>query len=219
METRAITFRRFAISDIHGCNKTLNALLDKLHLTQKDTIFFLGDYIDRGNDSWGVLKTITTLSCKTVYLKGNHEALMVNYCKNPIEDAGLWFVNGGRKTRQSIPWGETDKWLNWINDLPYYHEEPDYFLVHASFSSNGNPFVEDDMLWSRWNHPNMGKPIINGHTPTHLDKMIRKTGNVTIDGGCVFKAHDGLGNLVAYCLDTKKLIIQENVEEELPCVA
>jgi serine/threonine protein phosphatase 1 len=205
---------RYAISDIHGCNKTLRALLTKLKLKKKDTVFFLGDYIDRGPDAWGVITTVTTMPCKTVHLKGNHEALMISYFDNNGDDDGLWFVNGGLKTMESIPKNEIANVVDWMKKLPLYHEEPDYFLVHANFSSFGsNPFIEDDMLWSRWPSPDMDKPVINGHTPTRIANRVNNKGNICIDGGCVFKTKEGLGNLVAYCLDIKEFIVQENIEQ------
>ena len=58
--------RIFAIGDIHGCLKTLNALLDKIDFSTEDTLIFLGDYIDRGPDSEGVLNKLAIL--KIVFL-------------------------------------------------------------------------------------------------------------------------------------------------------
>jgi serine/threonine protein phosphatase 1 len=48
--------RRFAISDIHGCARTFGALLNKINLSPVDELFLLGDFIDRGPDSKGVLR-------------------------------------------------------------------------------------------------------------------------------------------------------------------
>ena len=49
---------RFAISDIHGCYKTLLALLDKIAFSKADELYILGDYVDRGPDSKGVIDHI-----------------------------------------------------------------------------------------------------------------------------------------------------------------
>jgi serine/threonine protein phosphatase 1 len=205
---------RYAISDIHGCNRTLVALLSKLNLSKKDTVIFLGDYIDRGNNSYAVLNTITCLNCKTIHLLGNHEQMAIFSYENPKDYLELWYSNGGTKTCTSMPsLFDFKKWIKWMKSLPYYHEEKGYFLVHAGFTHGENPFDEDAMLWSRFPSPDMGKPIINGHTPTKLNNIkINDKGNITIDGGCVFSHKEGLGNLIAFCLDTKEIIVQKNIE-------
>jgi len=211
---------RYAIGDIHGCNKTLKKLLLKLKLTQEDKIIFLGDYIDRGPDSFGVLKTVTNCPCETIFLKGNHEDLAEVYFKpQSISDDEMWKRNGGDKTLKSIPTKDWKKWLKWMGKLLYYHEEPDYFLVHAGFNWMGgkNVFKDlDSMLWSRDASPDMGKPVISGHTPVQLteiqDLIISYNKNIYIDNGCVFKNFTGLGNLLAFNLDTRKLIIEKNSE-------
>ena len=53
--------RRFAISDIHGCSMTFEALLSQIHLKKEDQLFLLGDYVNRGPDSAGVIDKILEL--------------------------------------------------------------------------------------------------------------------------------------------------------------
>lgn len=210
---------RYAITDIHGCNRTLNALLKKLNLSKEDTVIFLGDYIDRGADSYGVLNTVTSLCCKTICLKGNHEQMACFFFQDPSSYRELWMRNGGIETMRSIPTPQIDNWLSWMDSLPLYHEEKDFFFVHACFSHGKNKFEEEDMLWSRWGQPSdMGKPVISGHTPTKIYEIYEKlnkdglTGKgLIIDNGCFFKK-EHYGNLLALCLDTKEIIIQPNIE-------
>ena len=67
---------RFAISDIHGCAKTFEALLDRIALSTQGELYLLGDYLDRGPDSKGVLDLIFRLQREgyAVHcLRGNHE--------------------------------------------------------------------------------------------------------------------------------------------------
>jgi hypothetical protein len=94
------------------------------------------DYIDRGPDSYGVLKTVSSLSCETILLKGNHEDMAISYFNQPVSpgEDDIWRSNGGEETLRSVPFSEWNQWLDWMNQLKYYHEEPDYYFVHASFS-------------------------------------------------------------------------------------
>jgi len=105
------------------------------------------------------------------------------------------------------------------NDLKMYHEEPDYFLVHAGFNWLGgtNVFKDlDSMLWSRDASPDMGKPVICGHTPLSFlqieDLINSHNRNIYIDNGCVFIGLVGFGNLIAFNLDTREIISQKNID-------
>jgi predicted MPP superfamily phosphohydrolase len=74
--------RRFAIGDIHGCNLTLQALVkEQLQLTKQDQLFLLGDYVNRGPDSMGVLNFIMGLQAEgyqVFALRGNHEQMLLD---------------------------------------------------------------------------------------------------------------------------------------------
>ena len=90
-----------AIGDIHGCARTLGALLDRLALTEDDHLVFIGDYIDRGPDSRGVVDRLIELrrTQPCTFLRGNHEALMLSYLD--FGDYELWGMNGGTATLRS----------------------------------------------------------------------------------------------------------------------
>ncbi|MEM9260991.1 MAG: metallophosphoesterase, partial [Bacteroidota bacterium] len=71
---------RYAISDIHGCAATFRTALKTIAFSQKDELFLLGDYIDRGPDSMGVLEHIWTLQAtgyEVTCLRGNHEQMLI----------------------------------------------------------------------------------------------------------------------------------------------
>ena len=73
--------RRLAISDIHGCNTSFNSLLEKIKLTLNDQLFLLGDFINRGGDSLGVIKTVRKLQddgYHVYFLRGNHNFYLVH---------------------------------------------------------------------------------------------------------------------------------------------
>ena len=80
--------KQYAIGDIHGCSKTFKELLDKIGLIEGDELYLLGDYIDRGPDSKGVIDTIFELrekGFKVICLRGNHESMLLDALKNREE--------------------------------------------------------------------------------------------------------------------------------------
>ncbi len=91
--------RIFAIGDIHGCRKTFEKLLkDKIQLTKEDEIYCIGDYIDRGDDSKGVIDLIINLRTdgyKIKILRGNHEQMMLEAATDK-KALSLWLDNGGK---------------------------------------------------------------------------------------------------------------------------
>src|SRR5690606_28023272 len=94
--------RRFAIGDIHGCSAALKRLDDELHFESGDLVVTLGDYVDRGPDSRGVIEHLIELQsrAKLVALRGNHE-IMMQYA---LEDRTLianWVEFGGGATLDS----------------------------------------------------------------------------------------------------------------------
>src|SRR3954467_11400656 len=111
----------YVIGDIHGRFDLLSALLAQIeqHRAGRDrTIVFLGDYIDRGADSAGVVATIRGLQAREldaiVCLKGNHEDLMLRAYRDERE-VDLWVMNGGYETlasfgpdlpAEALPWAE-----------------------------------------------------------------------------------------------------------------
>ncbi len=91
--------KTYVISDIHGCHKTLVALLDKITLSKSDFVYFLGDYINKGTQSKQVVDLLIDLKNQgynITCLKGNHEAM--------IDDSLLLedWVGGATETLQSF---------------------------------------------------------------------------------------------------------------------
>jgi len=80
---------RYAITDIHGGNLTFQALLRKINLRHSDQLFLLGDYVDRGPDSMGVLETICNLidaGYDVRPLRGNHDEMLLRTITNDHDD-------------------------------------------------------------------------------------------------------------------------------------
>src|SRR4051812_48837504 len=94
--------RTIAIGDIHGCSKALRTVVDAIEPTADDTIVFLGDFVDRGRDSRGVLDFVLELEkrCQVVPLLGNHELMLLEAGENPLA-MEPWLSVGGAATIQS----------------------------------------------------------------------------------------------------------------------
>lgn len=221
--------KRWAISDIHGCNRTFKLLLEKLALQPDDQLYLLGDYINKGPRSKKVIRTILKLreqGFKVRCLMGNHEDLLLKALEDPLVLQRFLQIGGKEtlksfevKTIQEIP----TEYINFFHTLEYYIELEDFVLVHAGLNFiEKNPFSDRyAMLWTR-NNPIIipakiqFRRIIHGHTPTKLSVIkaaLKRVKNYTIsiDAGCVYGA-EGMGNLVALNIDTMELVVQKNEE-------
>ena len=94
--------RIIAIGDVHGCSAALAALVRAIDLTELDTLVFLGDYIDRGPDSRGVLEQVIALAerCTVVPLLGNHEEMLLAALEGQSE-LRYWLKFGGTEALAS----------------------------------------------------------------------------------------------------------------------
>jgi serine/threonine protein phosphatase 1 len=192
MESDTVMEKIFAIGDLHGCFSHLNNLLNKFTMGQNDTLLFLGDYIDRGPDSYEVVETILRLRsklAKVICLKGNHEQMYLDYLRGTDQD--LFLSNGGNHTLRSYKkngWKcPSPEHMEFFLSLNIYYETEDCIFVHAGLRpnvplQNQNP---EDMLWIRsrfYTSPNTwNKTIVFGHTP-FSEPYIRE-GKIGIDTG------------------------------------
>lgn len=212
----------YAIGDIHGSYYKLVALykqimsdIARLKLDHA-TIIFLGDYVDRGPDSDRVLdflmglESANTDGLQHIFLKGNHEDMMVNvYHRNGHVD--MWVTNGGRATLDAFECAtEMDfyenpkfrEWMNWCATRPTLYVMGRYAFVHGGYdcrvsTSKQNP---DVLMWKRVSDYMWGKDyencefvVVHGHTYTPKPLMFKN--EVGIDTG----ACSG-GVLTAACL-------------------
>lgn len=199
-----------AIGDIHGCARTLDHLLEVLTPADSDHLVFVGDYVDRGPDSRGVIQRLLALRERytCTFLRGNHEAMMLGYLDRG--DFDLWRLNGGLETLYSYggagrPIDIPEAHVAFLHATELYLETADYFFVHAGLKpqytirENLLSFGEDVFLWERshlaaervaWE-----KPVVCGHTPR--PEPIDRPHLVGIDTGCVYHRHADLGRLTA----------------------
>lgn len=227
---------RYAITDIHGCAKTFKNLLTELKFSKKDKLYLLGDYIDRGPDSKGVLDHIMELQTSGYQvhcLKGNHEEKIL-LSRHDINQARNWLSWGGKETLESFEVEKINdidnKYLEWMEALPNIIELPDYILVHAGL----NFLIPDPkadqyaMRWIRNWYPDInltwldGRIILHGHTPLEQDDILEQLENLLdedneraqyldLDNGCVYDS-DGKNQLCAFNLDTKVLYFEKYAE-------
>jgi len=195
----------YAIGDIHGSLESLERLLDKINLDlTEDRLLFVGDYIDRGPRSKGVVDYIIRLKDQAppgqiICLKGNHEAMFLDFLAGGQGD--MFLFNGGLATLEDY-WG--DDWVGqdresltlppdhaqFFQDLELYYEMPDYIFVHGGLKP-GVPLdeqVEDDLLWIRGefitSEEDFGRRVIFGHTP--FKKPLLMPNKIGIDTGAVY---------------------------------
>lgn len=226
--------KRFVVSDIHGCTKTLRALVDKIALTKQDKLYFLGDYIDKGTDSAGVIDFIVDLKNEgyEVYtLRGNHEENLIDAHKNFTPKLFKNFVARiGKSANLLDEEGNLQtKYLDFAQSLPYYIELEDCWLVHAGFNTNIENVFADTISMietTRFDYDAeklKGKQVIHGHKVFYLNDIqtaINENRNIIpLDNGCVYSKphkiydHTQTGNLCCLNIDTKELILQKNIDE------
>lgn len=170
--------RVLAIGDIHGCLDQLQGLLDKVAPGHDDRLVFLGDYVDRGTDSPGVIDYLLGLQEKlpdTVFLKGNHEQMLLRYLAGG--QASGYLQNGGDMTLSQYALRGTPRLpqshRDFLNRLQLTYQWQDFLFVHAGLKP-GYPLDrqgEDDLLWIRdefLSHPRpceWGVVVVHGHSP------------------------------------------------------
>jgi len=192
--------RTFIIGDVHGCLDMLHRLMDKIDwCPDRDGLIFLGDYIDRGDNSKGVVDYILALrkcSANVQCLMGNHEAMLLAFLAGQNQD--VFIMNGGTQTLQSYQADQEigsnhlipSAHLDFYRNLKPYLELNDYLVAHAGF----RPGVDirdqslDDLLWIRdsfiYCPCHLNKRVIFGHTPFY-EPLVMKD-KIGLDTGAVY---------------------------------
>ncbi|MFB9952240.1 metallophosphoesterase family protein [Rhizobium puerariae] len=185
----------FAIGDIHGCLRELEVMLARVEdLAPAGHVVFVGDYIDRGPDSKGVIDLVMAgpkrQGWRWTALKGNHEDMMVGAHHGGF-DADVWKENGGQRALQSFGGHVPDQVLRWCAELPLIHVDEHRIFVHAGVDETMPLYGqrERDLIWKRfpadYTADFWGHHLCHGHTPVPGNP--RTVGNRTnIDSGCVF---------------------------------
>ena len=188
----------YAVSDIHGCYDKYRDLMKKLNLGSDDTLYVLGDVIDRGADGFKILLDMAQ-RLNVVNLLGNHEAMALDALPrlmNAIEENGeatltgedaeaveLWFYNGGELSLADFLWLNDEQEqtvLAYMRNMPLYKEveagERRFVLVHGGLRdfSPSRPLADyepNEILWCRPEEDTAyysDKYVVFGHTPVQL---------------------------------------------------
>ncbi len=184
--------RYIAITDIHGELKKLESVLSKIETRPDDIFVFMGDYIDRGPDSKGVVEKVIEISKKfeTVTLIGSHEYALLR--SNTDEYYNYLFWNyGGPATVKSYG-GRFENILqehgDFFRNLKFYHLTDNYLFVHAGIDPRYSldEQREEDLVYIRSafyrNKHNLPQKIIFGHT--EFDAPLIQNDKICIDLGC-----------------------------------
>jgi serine/threonine protein phosphatase 1 len=192
--------RIFAIGDIHGCYDLLVQLLGRIPIDwPRDRLVFMGDYIDRGPQSFEVVQHLIELQERqpgTVFLKGNHEQMLADYLSG--KDRLTYLYNGGQQTLDSYlrhakspgSYPIPDAHLRFFESLRLMFETENYIFVHAGLRQGLPPERQraEVMLWIRENfidsRHSFGKRVVFGHTP--FDEPWVEPNKIGIDTGAVY---------------------------------
>ncbi len=203
----------YVIGDIHGRLDLLDRLIEVIYRdaggrgTGSLTVT-VGDYIDRGPNSRGVIDRLMAnpFPGRYVALKGNHEAMMASFLADP-QIGDLWSINGGLETLRSFgvtvttSWGHanfaraaealraalTPEESRFLASLRLSLTVGRYFICHAGVRP-GVPLdrqSEDDLLWIRDtfldSNMDFGKIVVHGHTPVPEPEV--RVNRVNVDTG------------------------------------
>ena len=219
--------KKYALTDIHGCIKTLRKMLEEVLPIHTDTVYyFLGDYINKGPESKATLDYLINFAKNNdcVFLRGNHEQLVL--------DAQLILPSNESKLSQIEPILKSfginklnempQKYLDFIIKMKHFHVLNHCLLVHAGFNFE-NEDIFDDKL-AMLNTKNMiydaikanGKTIIHGHVPCNVAQLKNDIAAhapiISLDTGCVYSQNPELNTLTAIDLDTFQCYFQQNID-------
>lgn len=194
--------RTYALSDLHGCLDKLARLVARCRSDagSKPTRFvFLGDFIDRGPDSRGVLEFVMTMQDhdpgQVICLCGNHEDLALAAIDDPGEIDQWVAYNGGDKALRSYgvsaPSELPARHVDWMRALATHHDDGRRFFVHAGVNPSRALDHQDrhDLLWIREpflsDARDYGRFIVHGHTPVKGGQPDLRNNRVNIDTATV----------------------------------
>jgi serine/threonine protein phosphatase 1 len=220
--------RLLCIGDIHGSARELAILLGAVDPRPEDRLVFLGDYVDRGPASDEVISLLVDLQARlpgTVFLRGNHEEMMMDFLGMEGARGSIFLRAGGASTVASYgmdPEAATPEKFRAVlpeahrrflaESLQLHHQEGDYLFVHAGVRP-GIPLADqhrDDLLWIReeflGQRHGLPQTVVFGHTPQRA-AVFSRLGWIAMDTGCCY------GGLLS-CLDLTGGVLHEIRRDE-----
>lgn len=181
----------YVVSDIHGCYDKYKALLKQIAFSSDDTLYVLGDVIDRGPDGFKILLDMLSRP-NVVCLLGNHEAMALDVLPIVIQNKNiwrktkaikLWFANGGKVSLSDfllLSSKQAQTILDYMLAMPLYKEVEvggrTFVLVHGGLE-NFSPsralddYTADEIVWCRSDMDTIyfqDKYVVFGHTPVQF---------------------------------------------------
>jgi serine/threonine protein phosphatase 1 len=196
--------RTYVIGDIHGCLDEVDRLLDEIAPESRDTVCFLGDYIDRGPSSKAVIERMLRLESegpRCTFLKGNHEDMFLDYLGLGGHYGDVFLQNGGGPTLASYGFlGLSAEAI--AERLPADHKRfllglqstvrfGRFLCVHAGLRPERGieEQSEEDLFWIRKEFTSVDHlfpyTVIFGHTPQQ-DVMLQLPFKIGLDTGLVY---------------------------------
>jgi serine/threonine protein phosphatase 1 len=203
--------RVYAIGDIHGCDAQLANLHEIIaedlarRPIDQPVLLHIGDYVDRGADTRGVLRRLLAgspiVGVPVVNLLGNHDETMLNALSGDRPAATDWLFAGGRPALESYgvdPDSPREFWpenvpvehLDFLRNLTLAHREGGYFFVHGGIRPGValERQTREDMLRMRqpflYSDADFGAVVVHGHTP--VKEPVVRHNRIAIDTGAVF---------------------------------
>jgi len=226
---------RYVTTDLHGCHQSFQHLVEhRLKLRPQDELYVLGDYVNKGPDSRGILDYLMQLpqrGYRVHCLRGNHDQELLDAAQGRAHltwasatDRQLTLSSFGVENPEDIP----PVYLRWLHELPYQLEVPGWVLVHAGFDFRLPP-AEMRQDWHTMLNTKQfvfdasrlgGRRLVHGHVPTAVIEVRKRVathaGAIGLDTGCVYRHNPELRHLAALNLDTEELILQPNIEADYP---
>jgi serine/threonine protein phosphatase 1 len=206
--------RIFAVGDIHGRSDLLEQILEQIvdkaaDHTASNVLVFLGDYIDRGANSKGVIERLTSLDLtqwELIFLRGNHDQALMDFLEEPAT-YGAWRGFGAAETllsygvrppqfydegafaaaRDELLEKCPDRHIEFLSSLRYLYEDGDYLFVHAGIRPGValHKQSERDLLWIRDDFLEFDgltdRVVVHGHTPSQ--HPVRRPNRLCVDTG------------------------------------
>jgi serine/threonine protein phosphatase 1 len=196
--------RLFAIGDIHSCPDELGAMLKAIAPRDGDTVVFVGDYVDRGPSACTVVDLLLEVErgpAEVVFLKGNHEDMMLAFLGLPGRYGDSFLINGGAATLESYgvnddnlpsaPERIPEPHMNFLTRLSTSYLRPPFFFVHAGIlpARQLEEQSVEDMLWIRqefiFQPHQIDATVVFGHTPMR-EVLVDTPYKLGIDTGLVY---------------------------------
>lgn len=224
----------YVMSDLHGCYEEFKQALELIQFSQEDTMYLLGDVIDRGPDSILLLQGLMMYD-NIIPLIGNHEvmamSLLPKLCTEITEDSynttideddlislDYWMQDGRKMTLDQFQ--RLDRWdmdmiLDYLNEFRLIEEvcisNQNYVLMHAGVPdmlnrSDLSHLRIEDCVFQTTPYWIQDSILVCGHTPTKSHLIEFDEHKISIDCGCVFGGALGILRLD----DMKAFYVQHN---------